>query len=130
MLKRFDHVGVIVDDLSEAVALLNSIGLVHDRDVDLPGRLKASFWTCGDAQIEVIEILEPIEREKRLGSDKARIEHIAIEVDELQSTLKALALLGIRPQSSEPLQVGTSVNIWTQPETSDGVIYQLIERSR
>ena len=128
MLKRLDHVGVIVDDLQEASRFLTGMGMQHDRDLEVPGRLKASFYSCGEALVEVIEISEPGERAKRLGSEKARIEHIAIEVDDLTTTLQALEGLGVRTQTSDPIRIGTNLNFWTVADTCDGVVYQLIQR--
>ena len=128
MLKRIDHIGVIVDDLEEAQAFLGGMGMEFDRDLQFPGRLKAAFYRCGDTQIEVIEITDAGERESRLRGEKARIEHIAIEVDELASTMKALEGLGVRTKSPEPLKIGNNLNIWTTEESGDGVSYQLIEK--
>jgi methylmalonyl-CoA/ethylmalonyl-CoA epimerase len=129
MLKRVDHVGVIVDDLDEAVAFLARLGLRHSHDVSIPGRLKGSFFKCGQVNIEMIEIQEPSERAKRLGDEKARIEHIAIEVEDLEGTRSELELIGIRMQTEAPVKVGTNLNYWTQADTCDGIVYQLLERA-
>ena len=128
MLKRLDHVGVIVDDLEEASRFLSGMGMQHDRDLEVPGRLKAAFYRCGDARVEVIEIIDPAERTKRLGSEKARIEHIALEVDDLTRTMQALEGLGVRTQTAEPIQAGPNLNFWTVADTCDGVVYQLLQR--
>jgi methylmalonyl-CoA/ethylmalonyl-CoA epimerase len=128
MLKRLDHVGVIVDNLDEASRFLAGMGMQHERDLEVPGRLKASFYRCGEAQVEVIEISEPGERAKRLGSEKARIEHIALEVDDLTTTLQALSGLGVKTQTADPIRIGTNLNFWTEADTCDGVVYQLIQR--
>ena len=56
MLKRIDHVGVIVDDLEQARAFLTEMGMRFDRDLVIPGRLRAAFYQCGETQIEVIEV--------------------------------------------------------------------------
>jgi methylmalonyl-CoA/ethylmalonyl-CoA epimerase len=128
MLKRLDHVGVIVDDLEEASRFLSGMGMQHDRDLEIPGRLKAAFYSCGDAKVEVIEISEPAERAQRLGSVKARIEHIAIEVDDLTTTVQALEGLGVRTQTKDPIRVGPNINFWTVADTCDGVVYQLLQR--
>lgn len=127
MIKRIDHIGVIVDDLEEASRLLTGIGMRYDRDLELPGRLKASFFSCGNVQIEAIEISEPAERARRLGSEAARIEHVAFEVDDLAATMDAMAALGVKTQTADPLRIGESLNHWTVPETCDGIVYQLIE---
>ncbi len=128
MLKRLDHVGVIVDDLEEASRFLAGMGMQHDRDLEVPGRLKAAFYRCGDAKVEVIEIIDPGERAKRLGSEKARIEHIALEVDDLTTTVRALEGLGVRTQTPDPIRVGPNLNFWTVADTCDGVVYQLLQR--
>lgn len=127
MLKRIDHVGVIVDSLEEACRFLGALGLRHDRDLNVPGRLKASFYTCGEIEIEVLEIIEPAERSRRLGESSARIEHIAIEVDSLTNALSALARLGVRMQTDAPVSLDMGLNYWTVAETCDGVIYQILE---
>ena len=128
MLKRLDHVGVIVDNLDEASRFLAGMGMQHDRDLEVPGRLRASFYSCGDAKVEVIEITEPGERAQRLGSEKARIEHIALEVDDLTTTVQALSGLGVKTQTADPIRVGTNLNFWTVADTCDGVVYQLMQR--
>ena len=129
MLKRIDHVGVVVDSLEEARRFLAAVGLRHDRDLDIPGRLKASFYTCGEIEIEVLEIIEPAERSRRLGEASARIEHIAIEVDSLAHALSGLAKVGVMMQTDAPVSLDKGLNYWTVAETCDGVIYQLIEVS-
>ncbi|MHB8614420.1 MAG: VOC family protein [Candidatus Dormibacteraceae bacterium] len=95
---------------------------------ELPDRLSAAFYRCGEVQVEIIEITEPNERVQRLGDDKARIEHIALEVGDLAATLQALDALGVKVKTAKPIFVGNSLNLWTVPETCDGVMYQLIQR--
>jgi methylmalonyl-CoA/ethylmalonyl-CoA epimerase len=128
VLKRIDHVGVIVDDLAQAKSFLADMGLRFDRDLVVPGRLRAAFFACGETQIEVIEVDEPGERARRLGDDTARIEHVAFEVDSLSTTLQALRGLGVQTTTADPMAVGANLNYWTTAETCDGVQYQLIEK--
>lgn len=128
MLKRIDHVGVIVDDLDQAKSFLSGLGLRFDRDLVIPGRLRAAFYACADTQLEVIEIDEPAERAQRLGDSTARIEHVAFEVDSLSTALEALRGLGVQTTTTDPMAVGANLNYWTRPETCDGVQYQLIEK--
>jgi methylmalonyl-CoA/ethylmalonyl-CoA epimerase len=128
MLKRIDHVGVIVDDLEEAKRFLADLGLRFDRDLVIPGRLHAAFYACGDTQIEIIEVDDAAERAERLGDGKARVEHIAFEVDSLSKTMEALRGLGVDTTTADPMAVGTNLNYWTKADTSDGVMYQLIEK--
>jgi methylmalonyl-CoA/ethylmalonyl-CoA epimerase len=129
MLKRIDHVGVIVDDLEEAKSFLADLGLRFDRDLEIAGRLRAAFFTCGETQLEVIDVYEPAERAQRLGDSRARIEHVAFEVDSLARTMEALRGLGVETTTSDAMRIGSNLMFWTQPDTCDGVQYQLIEKA-
>ena len=130
MLKRIDHIGVVVDDLEEARRFLGeSLGLELVRTLELPEKhLHAAFYRCGECLIEAIEVHDPDSRRERLGDgNRARIEHIAIEVDDLRTTLRALEGLGVRTDAA-PLPIGRNLNVWTLPETTDGVQYQFLEK--
>ena len=126
MLKRIDHVGVVVDNLQDARDFVTKLGMTLDHEFDL-GRVQAAFYRCGDTMIEFLEVKDPVEREKRLGSDAARIEHIAFEVENLAGAVLELSSLGVQMKFPEPLENAGKLNNWTVPETSDGVGYQFVE---
>ncbi|MER6467995.1 VOC family protein [Streptomyces collinus] len=130
MFKRIDHVGVVVDDLTEARAFLESLGMVLERAQEVPERnVKIAFYHCGDGRIELIEPTTPEARERRLGEgNQARIEHIGVEVDDVPSIMRAVRGLGVDLTTSEPVAVGPNLNAWTQPATSVGIQFQLVQR--
>jgi len=69
-LKRIDHVGVIVDSLERARVLLEEgFGLPAIRQVQRDD-LKAGLFRCGNAEVELIEIIDPTMREQRLGEGR------------------------------------------------------------
>jgi methylmalonyl-CoA/ethylmalonyl-CoA epimerase len=131
MLKRVDHIGVIVRDLAEGERWLHDVfGLQVQRRLDLPQGGRAVFYTCGDVQIEMIQVGDPEERRQRLGPDaQARIEHIAIEVDDVGATLKRLAPLGVRTTTPQPVARGGTISAWTVAETTGGVSYQFMQKA-
>ncbi len=131
MFRRIDHIGVIVDDLAEARRWLAEVfGLPLGRTVDLPeGKIRGEFYNCGGVDIEVLEVGDPEMRRRRLGDGKrARIEHIAVEVDDLNAALAHLAGCGVKATAPNPRQVGDTLNVWTAEDTTGGVSYQLIQR--
>jgi methylmalonyl-CoA/ethylmalonyl-CoA epimerase len=128
-IRRVDHVGILVDDLDDAVALLGPDGLGleiaerHDRE-----DLRLVFLRCGDVDIELLEPLDPELRRTRLGDGtSARIEHVAFQVGDLARAIEALAALGVRPDA-EPLHHDGKAMIWTDPATSDGIMLQLVQK--
>jgi methylmalonyl-CoA/ethylmalonyl-CoA epimerase len=126
LLKRVDHIGIVVDDLEQARAFLSLLGLTYDHGFDL-GRVEAAFYRLGDVMIEVVECRQPDERARRLGDATARIEHIAFQVDDLAAAVEGFAELGIEMTKPAPVRQDDIQSYWTSPETSDGVMYQLFE---
>jgi methylmalonyl-CoA/ethylmalonyl-CoA epimerase len=127
---RIDHIGVIVDDLDDAGRLLGEgFGLERTTTAERDD-LRLAFYRCGDVSIEVIEMLDPDLRRERLGDGaRARIEHIAFEVPDLEQALTALAALGIEP-NAPPLRSGGRTMIWTDPATSDDIMFQFVANDR
>jgi methylmalonyl-CoA/ethylmalonyl-CoA epimerase len=130
VLKRIDHIGVIVQDLAKARAFLESLGMELDRELELPERsIRAAFYRCGDGQVEIIELTTGEAGRQRLGDGgRARIDHIAIEVDDLSQTMEAVRGLGVEIDSEGPVPVGRNLNVWTLAETSEGVRYQFLQK--
>lgn len=138
-LEQLDHVGVLVDDIEEARAFLGeTLGLELVREAQ-PAELGVSalFYRCGAVMIEAFQISDPQSAIRPLESgQRARIDHLAVEVDDMGAVLASLARSGVCPatvgvpdaSTAEPMPLAGNLNAWTEPETSDGVIYQLIEK--
>ena len=130
-MARIDHIGIVVDDLTDAKRFLTeALGLTLDRELDLTERqIRAAFLSYGDVSLEFIEVDEPAARRQRLGDGAmARVEHIAIEVDDLEESIARLRGFGVRTTTDLPRRTGSTLNFWTEPESSDGVSYQIFAR--
>ena len=129
MLKRIDHIGVVVDDLEAGRRFLERLGFKHSRDLEVPDRgLHASFWQCGDASIELLQMDDAgANRERLQGESMARIEHICIEVDDIGRTVEEMGAEGIR-FTGEPSTIGANTSVWSKPETSDGYQLQFMQK--
>ena len=126
-MRRLDHVGVIVDDLDEASRLLEALGLVEQERGEHDG-LRLAFFSAGNALVEIIEPTDPEVRAQRLGDARARIEHIAFEIGDLDAALSALGALGVEP-NAPPRRLPDRAMFWTDPDTSDGIMFQFVQRS-
>src|SRR2546429_9465504 len=99
MLKRVHHIGVAVADLERASAVLRErFGLTLVREHRAPdGSSAADFYRCGEIEIELLEFRDEERRAAFLGgAELGRLEHVAIEVEDLDTTLAALAALGVQ----------------------------------
>ena len=131
MLKRIDHVGVVVEDLEQARrVLVDGLGFVLDREFDLADRgVRAAFYRCGDVQIELVWPTTEQTMKDRMGGEKvAHISHIAIEVDDVEAAAAELRQRGIEMTTAQPGRTSTTISYWTRPETSGGVMYQLTSK--
>ena len=118
-------------DLEGSIGFLrDTLGLPLVRSQDVEGRPDRSrFFRCGETDIELIDVLDPVQRAIRLGTGGAtRIEHVAFEVDDLVDAIRHLEAAGVTV--SPVLELGNASNVWTDPATSAGVMYQLVEARR
>jgi catechol 2,3-dioxygenase-like lactoylglutathione lyase family enzyme len=126
-VKGFHHVGVVVEDIGRVAEFLRVVlGLRSEPGVSRSD-LITLFFSIGDTRIELIELLDPSARSRRLGGSSARIEHVALEVGDVQQTLRALQVFGVRPMAS-PQESAGSLTFWTDPETTQGVSFQFLQR--
>ncbi|HLH69635.1 MAG TPA: VOC family protein [Candidatus Dormibacteraeota bacterium] len=130
-VKRVDHIGVVVADLAQAKRLLGeTFGLPLIREQEATdGGLAVAFYRCGEVEIEVMEPKGPEDRATWLGGERwGRIEHIAVEVEDLEGTIKALRALGI---GAEPVTQGLlGISARTEPAATLGVVFQLLQKAR
>jgi catechol 2,3-dioxygenase-like lactoylglutathione lyase family enzyme len=126
-LKRIDHIGIVVAGFAEPAAMLEALGLELGR-TNRNDESLAHYYPCGDASIELIEVHDAEARRRRLPEGAgAAIEHIAIEVDDLEAVRRTLAGLGIAV-TWPPFPSGDAMMIWTDAATSGGVQYQFLRR--
>jgi catechol 2,3-dioxygenase-like lactoylglutathione lyase family enzyme len=126
-LRRIDHVGIVVRGLADQAELLGALGLELAR-ANRNDESTGHHFPCGDASIELIEVHDDEARARRLpdGAD-AVIEHIAIEVDDLEAVHRTLTGRGI-DVTWPPFPSGDAMMIWTDAATSGGVQYQFLRR--
>ena len=132
MRGRIDHVGVIVADLSEAGKFLEDVlGFHLEKTQKVPeAQIDAGFFAIGDgARVELIQLGDSEARAQRLGEGNVgRLEHIAIEVDDVEAVRDELRPAGVRMQSEEPRRTSLARSYFSRPETTGGVVYQFLDR--
>jgi catechol 2,3-dioxygenase-like lactoylglutathione lyase family enzyme len=126
-LRRIDHVGIVVRSLADPAELLGALGLELAR-ANRNDESTGHYFPCGDASIELIEVHDDEARARRLPDGaEAVIEHIAIEVDDLEAVHRTLTGRGV-DVTWPPFPSGDAMMIWTDAATSGGVQYQFLRR--
>lgn len=129
-LSRLDHVGIVVDDIEEARRFLTEVlGLKVKSEHESPATsARAIFLTFGAVDVELLEISDPEKRRVRMdGARAARIEHIGIRVDDVESAAADLRAHGVRMSTEKPFGSDGRRYYFTDPASTDGVVYQIFE---
>jgi methylmalonyl-CoA/ethylmalonyl-CoA epimerase len=131
MKGQIDHVGIVVAGLEPAAEFARRVlGLeLKTQPPVVPGGNPIAFYGWGEgARVELIELADPEARAARLGDDVARIDHVAVEVDDVEAAAAELRAQGVDFTTPEPVAVRDIRTYWTRKETSGGVMWQIFSR--
>ncbi|MDB3926861.1 methylmalonyl-CoA epimerase [Flavobacteriales bacterium] len=133
-MKKVEHIGIAVKDLSNANALFEKLfNQSHYKleEVESEG-VSTSFFKVGDTKIELLQALQadsPIAKfiEKR-GEG---IHHIAFEVDDIQSEMERLKAEGFELIHTEAKDGADNKKIcFLHPKSTNGVLIELCQEKR
>ena len=99
IFKKFDHIGVVVEDLRKAMDEfsdffgLESQEVMEIKDADI----RIAFYPLGSGQMELIEFQKPIEGvDPIVTRPVSGVQHVAFQVDDFQQALETLAAKGLK----------------------------------
>ena len=131
MIKKVDHVGLVVQNTDETQALLSKLfGFeAEESRTEVEAGFKSTHLSKGDVTFELLEPVGPqgmIQRflEKRGGG----LHHISIQVDDLESEMQRLKAQGVQFSSDEPAQVDDTKVVFIHPRSTSGILIELIQR--
>ena len=124
---RLNHIGIVVADLAAAERFMTDVMGLERAPRSPEPNLKAAFFRCGALDIQLVQ------DDARLGSSPVgRLEHIAIDVDDLDALEERLQASGAELLYDEAKVYGDPPRFKTQftkeSPGSFGVMFQLTER--
>lgn len=99
ILKKFDHIGVVVEDLQKAMDVLSHFFSLDVREtVEIKDAgIRIAFYPLGTGQMELIEFQKPIEGvDPIVTRPGAGVQHVAFQVDDFQQALDTLTAKGLK----------------------------------
>jgi methylmalonyl-CoA/ethylmalonyl-CoA epimerase len=131
MFGRIDHIGVVVEDLDEAVELYGSrFGMpeAHRETVEAFD-VEAVLLDVGDGHVE---LLRPLSGESGIGrfleKNGPGMHHVAYQTDDIDSTLRAVRESGLRLIDEEPRRgIRNSRVAFLHPKSTGGVLTELVQ---
>src|ERR687893_433661 len=131
MFGRIDHIGVVVEDLDEAVRLYSQslqMPEAHRETVEEQG-VEAVLLDVGDGHIE---LLRPLSEDTGVGrflqKNGPGMHHVAYQTDDIDSALKTVRDAGLRLIDEEPRRgIRGSRVAFLHPKSTGGVLTELVQ---
>jgi len=107
MIKKFDHVGLAIQNTEEVAALLTKLfgfEITESREEPQAG-FKSTLISKEEVTLELIQPVGPQGMiQKFIEKRGAGMHHISIRVDNLDAEMKRLKALGVQFASEEPAE--------------------------
>jgi len=104
-IKRFDHIGVVVEDLDRAVEELAAVwGLKCEERMDIAASgIRIAFYPLGGGHMEIIEFQKPLPGVDPLVTRPGGgVQHVAFQVKDFDAALEKLTGSGLKPVTGFP----------------------------
>ena len=131
MIKRVEHIGIAVKDISSSTNLFERLLGVKSYKTEkvLSEGVNTTFFRLSDQKIELLSSINKGSAiEKFLESKNEGIHHIALLVDSLESEINRLEGLGFQFISKAPKEGADNKRIvFLHPKSTNGVLVELCE---
>lgn len=130
MIKKIDHIGIAVTDLEAGIKLYKDLGLelVGTERVD-DQMVETAFFRIGESYFELLAATDPaspIARFIEKNHGRGGIQHIAMQVDDVDAELERLKGLGYQ-LIDEQARMGAHGNkiAFLHPKATAGVLLEV-----
>ena len=131
-VNKVDHVGIAVKDLEQAKKFYTEILVIPamGEEVVAEQKVKVCFIPCGDSEIELLESTEPDGPIAKFIEKKGEgIQHVALNVDNIENALADLKEKGVRLIDEKPRYGAGGASIaFVHPKSTGGILLELSER--
>lgn len=131
MIKRVHHIGIVVKDLDEAIAMYrDGLGLKVSTIADMEkDKVQIAFLPTDEAEIELLQPTDATTGVARfLESRGEGIHHIAVEVDDIEAHLRQLEAAGAQLIDKTPRKGADGLVAFIHPRSMKGVLIELVQR--
>ena len=134
MLKRVDHIAIIVQNIEQALVFYRDIlGIVPGEIQEVPTeQVRIAFLPLGGPNGSEIELIEPTSTDSSLSKFLEKrgegLHHICLEVDDIDTTLVEMQEKGTPVLDNHPRIAAEGRAIFIHPKAANGVLLELVER--
>jgi len=131
MIKKIDHIGVVVSDIEEALQVYQqALGLTLAKIQDRPDQaVRIAFLPTGESEIELVQPVTGDSGVARFLQKRGEgIHHICLEVDDIEQALADLQERGLQLIDETPRTGFQGEKFaFIHPKSTHGVLIELYE---
>jgi methylmalonyl-CoA epimerase len=134
MLKRVDHIAIIVRNIEQALVFYRDIlGIVPGEIQEVPTeQVRIAFLPLGGPDGSEIELIEPTSSDSSLSKFLEKrgegLHHICLQVDDIDTALVEMQEKGTPVLDKQPRIAAEGRAIFIHPKAANGVLLELVER--
>ena len=134
MLKRVDHIAIIVRNIEQALVFYrDTLGIMPGEIKEVPTeQVRIAFLPMGGPDGSEIELIEPTSANSSLSKFLEKrgegLHHICLEVDDIDVALAEMQEKGTPILDKEPRIAAEGRAIFIHPKAANGVLLELVER--
>jgi methylmalonyl-CoA epimerase len=126
-VRRIDHLGIAVPDMSGAIRAFEALGLSVESTHDVPTeRVRAAFLPVGEARIELLEPTDETSVIARFLKKRSGLHHVCLIVDDIDAALVELQSRGVELiDRVARIGAGGCRVAFVHPSSSQGLLVEL-----
>ena len=134
MLKRIDHIAIIVRNIEQALVFYrDTLGITIGEIKEVPTeQARIAFLSTGGPGGSEIELIEPTSTDSSLSKFLEKrgegLHHICLEVDDIDAALAEMQEKGTPVLDKQPRIAAEGRAIFIHPKAANGVLLELVER--
>jgi methylmalonyl-CoA epimerase len=130
-MQKIHHIGIAVNNLDEALKVYETfLKDIHVHREEVPQqKVKVAGIPLGDSTIELLEPVSPDSPIAQFIEKKGTgIHHLAIEVDDIEETLRTLEDSGYKLIDKTPREGAMGMKIaFVHPKSTNGVLLEICQ---
>src|SRR5205823_11695782 len=136
MLKRIDHIAIIVRDIEQALLFYrDTLGITPSEIKEVPTeQVRIAFLAMGGPNGSEIELIEPTTSDSSLAKflDKRGegLHHVCLEVENIDAALAEMQEKGAPVLDKQPRIAAEGRAIFLHPKGTSGVLLELLEKNK
>jgi methylmalonyl-CoA/ethylmalonyl-CoA epimerase len=130
MLKKIDHIAVVVKDVEKAAkAYTDMFGFKQIEKMEGPGgEFTSVMMSAGDIRVELFQPNKEGSFSRFLKEKGGGLHHVSFLTDDITQEVKTLKALGKKLQNEEPMQLPNAKIVFVHPSAAENVLIELVER--